>query len=500
MKKLKKIAYLGSLYSISSIFEKGISFLFIPIYTTYLGTADYGIMGIMMVTIGLCGSLFYPPVYQGFIRFYYSVEFKGQQGLLLFNSLLFIVIQALLFAAIFFGLSKIFAENILGNKDLIIIVQVYAFILFFQPLCDFLLAFLMQIEKAKLTIVVSSLHSLFYVGFVLFGLIVLKLGVMAMIYGLLFGYIFKICCILPIFWRESTHKISFQVLYQPLKYGYQRVMSGWSSLLIHSGDRYIILFFSTVSTVGLYSFGYQIASIINALFIAPLISAITPIIFKQEDNPAGQKEFIKKSTTYFYLVGMFICLFLSLYSKEIIEMLATKDEFWESWVVVPALVYCYLLSGMGIFFDWGLVMTKNGFRISAIVIFGAIINIGFNFILIPYWGILGAAYATLISYLVINGVRIYYSGIVYDLHFELSRLLHITLVGFGLFMLSLFIAYTGSLATDVGLKFLILLSFPFIIFMSGFFKPWEMVKMKNLWNSIRENGVRKTYSIFMALG
>lgn len=499
MKRLKKIAYLSGIYSIGNFLEKGIAFCFIPIYTTYLGTADYGIIGLMWVTIGLVNGLFYPAVYQGFIRYFHSTEMKGKQGLLLFNCLLLIVIQALFFSVIFFGLSKIIAENVLENKDLILIVQVYAFILFFMPLTEFLFVFLKQREKAKQVVLISLTHSILYAGFVLSGLIVFDLGVMAMIYGLLLGYVFKACCVLPVFWNESTHKISFKVLFHPLQYGYQRIFAGWSGLLIHSGDRYIILIFSTVSSVGLYNFGYQFASILNLIFVAPLLTALQPMIFKQEDNPDGQKRFIKNASTHFYLAGMFICLLLSLYCKEIIEMLATKTEFWGSWVVVPIMGYSIILNGMGVFFDWGLVMTKNGFRISINVILGAIINIGLNFLLIPPWGILGAAYATLLSICIMNVIRIYYSAKFYELHFEIGRLTHISIACVGLFVLSLFIPSTDSLAMDLIVKFLLLLSFPLVIFLTGFFKPREKEQMEKLWNNVRENGFRNTYSKVMAL-
>ncbi len=385
MKRIKKIVYLSGIYSIGNFLEKGMAFFFIPIYTTYLGTADYGIIGLMWVTVGLCNGLFYPAVYQGFIRYFHSVEMKNKQGLLLFNSVLILVVQAFLISIIFFWFSKFIAFGILKNDELINIVQVYGYILFLLPISEILFTFLKQREKAKTIVLISLAHSIFYAGIVLSGLIVFELGVMAMIYGLFMGFVFKVCCVLPIFWKESTHKISFSVLSKPLRYGYQRIFAGWSGLLIRSGDRYVILYFMTISSVGLYNFGYQIASVINILFVTPLLSALQPMIFKQEDNPVGQKEFIKKASTYFYLLGMFFCLSLSLYCKEIIEMIATKNEFWGSWVVVPIMCYSFILNGMGIFFDWGLVMTKNGIRISLNVIIGAVMNIGLNFLLIPAW-------------------------------------------------------------------------------------------------------------------
>ena len=494
IKKVKKLVYLGGLYSIGSIFEKGLSFFFIPIYTTYLGTLDYGIIGLMTVTVLLSQKLFYPPVNQGFVRHYYAPEYKDRQGLLLFNCLLFLALQALAFALIFFFLSKTIASHVLENEELILIVQIYAVILFFHPLSDFLLNFLRQIEKAKLTIMISWAHSLVFAAVVLSGLIVFNMGVMALIYGTLVGFIFKVCCIFPTFWKASEHKISFSVLAQPLKYGYPRIISGCSNLLIESGDRYVILIFSTLSSVGLYNFGYQIAGIINIIFVVPLTTALLPITFKQENNPESQKEFLRKTCTYFYLAGMFICLSLSLYSQEIIQIIARKEEFWESWTIIPIVAYSYILAGLGSFFDWGLVMTKNGFRLSINVMIGALVNIGLNFILIPYWGILGAAFATLLSFIALNGLRIYCSAKFFNLHFDMRRLVHITLAGVGLYLISLGIAQTDSLPVNLGLKFFILISFILIIFITGFFTPTEKQYLQKLWDNIRLNGLRETYA------
>ena len=140
---------------------------------------------------------------------------QDKQGLLLFNSVLILLFQGLLFASIFLGLSQTIASSILENKELINIVQVYAGILFLVPLSEILFTYLKQREKAKLIVGISLAHSIFYAGIVLSGLIIYDLGVMAMIYGLLLGYVFKVCCVLPVFWKESIHRISFSVLSQP---------------------------------------------------------------------------------------------------------------------------------------------------------------------------------------------------------------------------------------------------------------------------------------------
>jgi O-antigen/teichoic acid export membrane protein len=438
-------------------------------------------------------------VNQGFIRHYFAPEYEGRQGLLLFNSLLFLAAQALVFSLLFFWFSQNIAEMILAQAKLIFIVKVYAFILFFDPVSNFLMNYLNQKERAKTIIGISWAHSLFFAAVVLAGLMVWDLGVLALIYGTLLGMTFRVLCVLPIAFKEAEFRIAPSVMVKPLKYGYPRIVSGCANLLIQSGDRYVLMIFTTLSSVGLYNFGYQVAAIIYSLFVVPLTNALLPVTFKQEADPDRQREFLQKTCTHFYLAGMFVCLFLSLYSREIIEIMARKEEFWAGWAVVPIIAYSYILFGLGSFFDWGLVMTKNGFQISVNVLAGALVNIAFNFILIPIWGIMGAAVATVISFVVLNGMRIHYSAKLYDLHFELGRLLHVTVAGMGLYAASLLLPDTRWLWLDMLFKLLVLFTFPAIIWLTGFFLPRERESMQGLWENLRMRGVRDTFAKVRAL-
>jgi len=499
IKRVKRIIYLGGIYSLGTLVEKGMAFVFIPIYTTYLGTADYGVIGLMTVTVGLLSKLFFPPVNQGFIRHYYAPEFSDRQGLLLFNSLLFLTAQALVFSLLFFWFSQKIAQLVFAQAELVFIVKVYAFILFFDPISNFLLNYLNQKERARTIIGISWGHSLFYAAVVLAGLIIWDLGVLALIYGTLLGMVFKVICVLPVVFKEAECRVVPSVLVKPLKYGYPRIISGCSNLLIQSGDRYVLMIFSTLSSVGLYNFGYQISAIIYSLFVVPLTNALLPVTFKQEADPEQQREFLQKTCTYFYLAGMFACLFLSLYSREFIEIMARKEEFWAGWTIIPVIAFSYILFGLGSFFDWGLVMTKNGFQISINVFVGALVNIAGNFLLIPFWGIMGAAVATVISFIVLNWMRIHYSAKFYDLHFELRRLFHITAVAIGLYGFSLLMPDSQWLWLNMAFKLLVLIAFPGIIFATGFFRPQERQAMQSLWENLRIRGIRDTFAKVRAL-
>ena len=114
-------------------------------------------------------------------------------------------------------------------------------------------------------------------------------------------------------------------------------------------------------------------------------------------------------------------------------------------------------------------------------------------------GIMGAAVATVISFIVLNWMRIHYSAKFYDLHFELRRLFHITAVAIGLYGFSLLMPDSQWLWLNMAFKLLVLIAFPGIIFATGFFRPQERQAMQSLWENLRIRGIRDTFAKVRAL-
>lgn len=489
-KDFKKLISLGSIYSFGNISEKALSFFLIPIYTAFLSIQDYGIVGLMSISVGLFSRFVSSPIDSAFVRFYYNPEYKDKNGVLLFNLFLLTLLKTTCVAFIFWRISEYLAGVLLNDRTLVYIVKIYALILLLSPFSSLFQALLRLLEKAKYFVFISISRLLLSTCLILYLLIILKMGVLALILGNLFNLVFTVIMTLPVFIKRSTFKLSPALLVPPLKYAYPLLLSGYSNFLIQSGDRYVLRIFNSVSTVGLYSFGYKFASIINIALVTPIKLALSPIVLKQEDDPKAVKHFLRKGATYFYLVGILVCLILSLFSLEVLMLLAKKEEFWRCWVIVPIIGFSYVQHGLGNFVGSGMMMMKKSHHFSGIVLASAVVNIGLNFLFVPRWGILGAAFATMISYIVWNFLKAYYSAKFYDLHFEAGRLLHITIIGFGLYGMSLIVANSSSLAYNIPIKFLLLLCYPLMLFLTGFFNEDEKDYMRKLVSNFRQDGIK----------
>ena len=470
---IKRTIQLGSIYSIGSISQGALFVLLFPIYTSFLSPQDFGIIGLMSITVSLLTRFVSSPLNSAFTRFYYAPEYREKSGILLFNLFLWALLIITCFAVIFWRISEYLAGILLQDRNLAHLLKIYALILFLQPFSSLFLCLLRMLERAKYFVFTSISSLLLSAGLTLYLLTVLKKGVLALIVGNLLSLIVTIIMVLPVFIKKSTFKLSRSTLIPPLKYAYPLLLSEYSNLLIQSGDRYVLRIFNSVSTVGLYSFGYQIAGILQTALVTPLKQALQPVVLKQEEDPEAIRHLLRMGATYFYLVGCAACLLISLFSREILMLFARKEVFWAAWVIVPTITYSYVQHGLGNFVGWGMGLMKKSFHVSGIVLVAALVNIGLNFLFVPQWGMLGAAFATMLSYIVWNFLKAYYSAKFYDLHFEVGRLLHITGIGFGLYGLSLLVANNRAIGTDVALKLLFFFGYPLILWGTGFFSEGE---------------------------
>ena len=470
---LKRTVQLGTVYSIGSISQGALFVLLFPIYTSFLFPQDFGIIGLMSITVSLLTRFVSSPINSAFTRFYYAPDYREKNGILLFNLFLWALLLITCCTVVFWKISEYLAGILLQDRNLAHLLKIYAFILFLQPISSLFLCLLRMLEKAKYSVFTSISSLLLSASLTLYLLTVLKKGVLSLIVGNLFSLIVTVIMIFPVFIKRSTFRLSLSVLIPPLKYAYPLLLSEYSNLLIQSGDRYVLKIFGSVSMVGLYSFGYQIAGILQTALVTPVKQALQPIVLKQEEDPEAVRHFLKVGATYFYLIGCAACLLISLFSREILMLFARKEAFWGAWIIVPIITYSYVQHGIGNFVGWGMGLMKKSFHMSGIVLIAASANIGLNFLFVPQWGMFGAAFATMLSYIVWNVLKAYYSAKFYDLHFEVGRLLHITVIGFGLYGLSLFIANNGAIGTDMALKFLCCLGYPLILWGTGFFSGNE---------------------------
>ena len=162
-------------------------------------------------------------------------------------------------------------------------------------------------------------------------------------------------------------------------------------------DRFMLDWFLDRSQVGEYSFAYRISNI-AVLTFAGIQSALSPLIMKYHDSLNFRKEF--NNILHIFLTYSHIFLFgLLLLIPSFLNYFSTFQAYESSLVVLIYLIPALFLSQIYIFLPGPVIAKKTSVYIYVNLI-SFLANICLNFFLIPRFGLVGAAIATLITYVV----------------------------------------------------------------------------------------------------
>ncbi|MEH7097779.1 oligosaccharide flippase family protein, partial [Neobacillus vireti] len=241
------------------------------------------------------------------------------------------------------------------------------------------------------------------------------------------------------FYKKAMPKVNFKYWKFGLLFSIPIISHGLSQIVLSQSDRIMIQHFSGNQMVGLYSFSYTIGTILT-ITVSSLDTAWSPWFFEQmiKKNLSA----IKKRSSQYLTVIFLLAAFLILAAPEITKVLAGKD-FWSS-------MYCTIPVLVGIFFsviytipvqiEYYLKKTKY---IALGTIGAAVINVILNFIFIPQYGYIAAAYTTLVSYM---------------LYFTFHYIIAARLLGSCIFNTAIFVLY-GFLIIILGILSLVFIKY-----------------------------------------
>jgi O-antigen/teichoic acid export membrane protein len=365
-------------------------------------------------------------------------------------------------------------------------VRLHGFVVAFSITTSLTSIFVLLLERSRLYTVASILNVV-VTGVVSVSLLCFaRLGVAAVVLGQAAGLLVQTLLCLPLLARHARRVIDWDALRESLRFGYATLLSGYSNILIIAGDRYMLGFLRTVNEVGLYSFGCNIGNMVTLAIGTPVISGVWPTIRRMEERPDEQRAFVRQVTTFVCAAGVALAVGLSIFAQELIRLLASRPEFVAAAAVVPLLAFSQALQGLAAFTEAGITLGNKPAYCSGTALAAAAANLGLGFVLIPRFGILGAGWATLVSFLLWNALNLHYSTKFYRLRFDVPRLLHSLVLG------AIVVAAAQLLPRGLSplllwpLKAVLGAAYPLLLAATGFVRPEEWRILSALWRPVSQ--------------
>jgi O-antigen/teichoic acid export membrane protein len=299
----------------------------------------------------------------------------------------------------------------------------------------------------------------------------------AFIVLILVGYVIK-----------NTRVFFDKVIFKSMNnYGFPLLLANISAALLTVIDRFSLNSLSVLKSVALYTLAFKVTSVLKLVLVDSMKLALGPMMIKRIDTP-NNKRFYSKVLLYSSYILMFAVIGVSLFSFEIVKVIATSRTYWDAVVIIPVLSLSIFFVNMKEVTVYGLHIAKKTRIIGIIVVFSTILSLVLNILLIPIWNITGAAIATLLSQFIYWYACFYFSQKVFYVPYEIRKILVMLLVGAALSFSGLLINGM-NLLPRMAIKTVCLISFPFILYLFRFYEPIELQTIRGFikkWSKIKD--------------
>jgi O-antigen/teichoic acid export membrane protein len=391
---LKRFLRDSAIYVIPTVLSRGLAVILVPLYTRVLSPADYGTLDMLVVFGSLVNLTVALEVSQGVARFYAGEQDPGRRVLYASSAFWFTVATYGAFAVAALAFSEPLSALLMGRTGLDFFFRLGVVGIWLNGIVYLIQnQFRWELRSTKYTVAslivtcVTAAVAVF-LGYVLrWGLTGLLLGTIA---GSLAGSSYGL------YHLRTSFRFRFHggFLKEMLSYSTPLVPASIAVFVSHYIDRLMINHFLSLDAVGLYGIGFRLAGVVGLVMVG-FQGALTPLVFtyyREERTPRDLADIFR----LFIAFASMMFLGLTLFAPEILRLLTTP-AYYAAAPVVVFLVPAILLSNMYLFAP-GITIAKKTHLILWINVVGAALHFGFNLLLIPMFGIGGAAVATLGGY------------------------------------------------------------------------------------------------------
>jgi O-antigen/teichoic acid export membrane protein len=476
LSELKKLGKHTIIYGTGMLLGKAIGFFLIPLYTHYLTPKDYGILELIDLTGFVLGYLMGLGIDQAVLRYYNITKKKEGKDEVLSTALIFAMLFGLFIVSILLPASKILSRYILDSTQYTFLFLLLFVNLFLGSILGLAKTALRAQEKSISYTAISLIYTVIAVCLNIYFIAIAQLGIKGILYSTLITSMLLATYLAVQILKESGLKFRVSRLKEMLKYSMPFVPNGILAFILNWSDRYILRIYCDMETIGLYALGYKMGMIIVFLIASPFNLIWNAYIFEVQ-NRSDARQIYARFATYFLLLLCSAGLAISVFARELI-IIISHPSYLNAYKVIPLIVLSMIFMCSDNVFQVGLLVKGKSGYLPVTRGLAAVANVALNFFLIPRYGMLGAAWATAISFFVCAVVILYIAQKIYYINFEFIRLLKLTLAAIIVFQLSSFVS-SDNLWLTIVIKFGILCLFPIFLYVFKFLNTEETVFLKD---------------------
>lgn len=476
--RIKALVGQSVIYGAGNLITKASGLILLPIYLNYITKEEFGLLALFETVFMFLLVISGWGAKGGFTRWYYEMKTDHNRRSLFFTTYVFNVFTSTIGVA----LTAIALWNLplFHYQEGSNVLYWFCCSSLFRLLFDVPFILLKLQQKAMKQTAYQAFNVVLTIVFTFLFMEIREEGFEGIFKAQMVANGLSFLVIIPLIIKNVYLRFQKKVLVEMVHYGYPLAISGILTLILTMSDRYIIEHYQTLEEVGSFSMAYKISNVLQFLVVSSFVTSYTYNYYKSMHQNDGSR-FHVKTFTYFVFMMTILGIGIVFFAREIIYILgAGKTEFYDAIPLIPILVLGLIFSGMRQVFVLPITKAKKTRLISIILILTGLLNVGLNFLVIPYWGKVGAAITTSISQLFAAIWFLWEVRKLEETVYETKKILSVLIVGV-LICFIFFYVPSYSFLVDLLFKCFLAAVFLLLLFWVKFFEEVEITRLKQGW-------------------
>lgn len=401
---LKKVLKGASAYSFGDVLVKSSGFILIPVYTRILTPTDFGIVGYLQVFSQILIIVLGFGFHGAQTRYYYEHRDDNETV----GKFMFTINCTTIFTFLVLILPLLVVGSLrrwtIGSGN--IPFYPYLSVTFIAVLLSVLNTYVTSSLRMKQNFLVATLVHIFTFLVTTTATIVLvvylKQGAFGRIAGNAFGLaIIFLPCYIFLYAKHFKPQFSKEALKYAVGFGFPIVIHLLMGTIHNSIDRLMLEHYLPISELGIYTLGISVANVLHT-FVTAFNQAYQPSYYELMESGSESRETHIVKTFKFWLIMLTLATCIGIVFGGPFLTIFAGSQFREVSSIFPYLLLSVYAGSFYFFFSSPIFFYKKTHLLPLITGSSAVINIVMNLLLIPKYGINGAAIATIVSHVWIS--------------------------------------------------------------------------------------------------
>ena len=461
LERLKELLRHSAIYGLGSIVARILAVLLLPLYTRYLTPSDYGLIE-TLVAQGMKSAFF---------RFYFDSAEEERQLLVVRTAFWYVMAAATAVLILGVALAGQISWLLFGTHDHSGLV-VAAFIGLWAAMNYEQMTSLFRVEQRSTAYVTATFANVAVtIAATVLLVVVFDKGPLGVLVGNFTGTLIVYAALLT-YSRRALGLQFDRKLYRAMnRFGLPLVPSAVALWLTNFSDRFFLVKLTDAHEVGLYSIGVRVASSV-VLLLTAFRMAWPAFAYSIEDDREARRTY-SFVLTYVVYVCCWLAVALGLLAPWILRVITTKP-FYPAENVVSPLAFGVAAFGAYVVVQIGTGRARQTRSNWVVTGAAAALNVGLNFALIPPYGRMGAAVATVAAYTLLFIGMAWRAQTVFPVPYQWRRVATLAAAAVALTVVGKLV--DAPLALALGLTAV----YPILLALLGFYLPVERRRLRRL--------------------